>query len=198
MTHDPPLPQKCIAGDSKPWVPSGDHEEHRAAVHAAVRAYVDSQYDRARAASAVFAAPDGSLSIVISGSATNLRNFWSGSWRSVWSVPVPSGGASVQLTGDVKIVVHYFEDGNVQLHQKKAVSTPVAAAAATPAAFATAVAAALSAAEKKLQDALEEMYSNMSEESFKDMRRILPVSKVKFEWTGAQGRLKHNLAAGPK
>jgi capping protein alpha len=40
-----------------------------------------------------------------------------------------------------------------------------------------------------IQDTLEEMYQNMGVETFKDMRRVLPISKTKLDWTGAQMKL---------
>lgn len=38
-----------------------------------------------------------------------------GSWRSVYTLNTSSGG-SADVKGTVKLGVHYFEDGNVQLH----------------------------------------------------------------------------------
>ena len=43
--------------------------------------------------------------------------------------------------------------------------------------------------ESDIQTTLEELYINMSQESFKDLRRILPVTKTKMEWNGAAARL---------
>ena len=47
--------------------------------------------------------------ICISAARFNNQNFWNGRWRSVWKV---SGG---KVTGRIRVNVHYFEDGNVQL-----------------------------------------------------------------------------------
>lgn len=43
--------------------------------------------------------------------------------------------------------------------------------------------------ENTIQDTLEEMFANMSQETFKDMRRVLPITKTKMDWTGAQMKM---------
>jgi len=48
----------------------------------------------------------------------NLSNYWSGLWRSSWTLEIPEGASSGRLTGSVAANVHYFEDGNVQLEDK--------------------------------------------------------------------------------
>ena len=44
--------------------------------------------------------------------------------------------------------------------------------------------------ETTYQNHLEEMYVNMHRNTFKNMRRFLPVNKVKFQWNSAA----HSLA----
>jgi len=47
----------------------------------------------------------------------------------------------------------------------------------------------ISEQESATQDGLERLYSNMTDETFKDMRRVLPVTRTKFDWSGASSRL---------
>ena len=41
------------------------------------------------------------------------KNYWNGRWRSQWCATL-SGGVG-ELQGTLRVQVHYYEDGNVQL-----------------------------------------------------------------------------------
>lgn len=81
--------------------------------------YVKTNYLAEQAAAGVFAR-DGVISILISGEKVNLRSFWSGRWTSTWAVAKTSA-STVTLTGEIKIHVHYFEDGNLQMQSTKTI-----------------------------------------------------------------------------
>ena len=49
--------------------------------------------------------------------------FRNGRWRSVWTVQLENGQAEVQ--GLLKVQVHYYEDGNIQLVSSKEVKEGV-------------------------------------------------------------------------
>ena len=63
----------------------------------------------------VFVGPDGTLSVVISYKNLNQNNFWTGGWQSEWMTNVAKNG-KVELEGRIRLNVHYYEDGNVQLN----------------------------------------------------------------------------------
>jgi capping protein alpha len=107
-----------------------------------------------------------------------------GSWRSVYTV-----SSSGEVKGFVKCVVHYFEDGNVQLHTNVEHSGNVSMN--SPDVTANELRKQIENFETSFQNHLEEMYVNMHRNTFKQMRRFLPVNKVKFAWNPAA----HNLAA---
>ena len=148
----------------------------KAAIDAAMQTYVTAQYGSAGAV-AVYADDTDVLKIVISGEKINLRNYWSGNWRSTWAVDVKGNEATV--SGTLKVRAHYFEDGNVQLQTAKEFPP-------TKVTFSTnigpAVADLIDQAEAALQAGLEEMYSNMSHETFKAMRRVMPITRTKMKY----------------
>lgn len=173
----------CIEGDEQPHA-AGPLEDQRAELQAALAKYIENQYGASAGACGVYES-GSNLVVVISGVKLNLRNFWGGNWRSTFTV----NPGDRTLSGNVKIRIHYFEDGNVQMVSNKDVpSTPFSSGDMA------AAAAAIAKEESAIQDSLEQMYINMAQETFKDMRRILPISKQKMDWTGAQTMLARGFA----
>mmetsp|Transcript_16225 Transcript_16225/g.32383 ORF Transcript_16225/g.32383 Transcript_16225/m.32383 type:complete len:291 (-) Transcript_16225:18-890(-) len=160
-------------------------ESERAATQTAINTYMNGRFctQGGAAASAVYA-KDGKLTVILSGEKINLRNFWSGSWRSSFEIN-PSSGA---ITGSIRVHVHYFEDGNVQLNNTKEVPAGTVNSG-DPETLAASIVEYIMTSENSVQAALEEMYSNMNEETFKEMRRTLPISRTRFEWNAAAHRL---------
>jgi capping protein alpha len=154
-------------GDAPAATP-GAFESARLAVYAALKDYVDTQYAEGVAAVGVFETKDG-LVAVISGVKTNLRNYWSGKWRSEWTID-PKGKT---CSGAVHIVVHYFEDGNVQMEQAKTIEK-AGVPGGDDKALAEGVKAFVAKSENAISEALETLYQNMSEESFKGELFLLP------------------------
>lgn len=177
------------AGAEAPeWQP-GPNESARAAIQQQMEEYVAVQYIGGSAFVAAHES-DGQVIVTLSGSKANLRNFWSGKWRSKWTVDLKNKKCS----GEVRIVVHYFEDGNVQLNQSKDI--PFGALnvkGSDDKALGEAVREFARKNEADIQETLEEMYQNFSVETFKDMRRVLPISKTKMDWTGAQMKMASTM-----
>jgi capping protein alpha len=121
------------------------------------------------------------ITAVISSARYNPDNFWNGSWRSTWVCSFKPGGGPVQLTGNIKINVHYYEDGNVQLN----VNTPVTLTAkgSDPAA---AAAQAIAKTDNQYQNKLKAMYDTMGDTTFKALRRALPITRQRLDWDKIQ------------
>jgi len=163
--------------------------EERTAIEAAVSEYVAAQY-AGNACAGTFADDTDAIKVVVSGEKLNLRNYWSGNWRSTWTVEVR--GTEAFVSGNMKVRAHYFEDGNVQLQTSKDVP-PTTASFADASQIGPAVADIIQQAESELQQGLEDMYSNMSHETFKAMRRVMPITRTKMKWNIHEIALNRNL-----
>jgi len=150
----------------------------RKAVQSSINTYVESAYQSELSAGGVYS-KDGKLNIVVTGEKNNLKNFWSGKWNSSWAVS--TSGQTAKISGEIKLHVHYFEDGNLQLQSSKVVP-------ATDIPFknendlADQLTKFIQSQESALQGGLEDMYSNMNNETFRSMRRIMPITRTKMEW----------------
>lgn len=160
-----------LDSEAEPW---------RSAVQAKVQDYVHNFYDHG--AAAVYATISGSVTTVtvcISSAIFNGTNFYNGRWRSVWSVKIAGGKA--ELEGNIRINVHYYEDGNVQLNTNTN-KKQSGFAAKDPKSLADQVVKTISDLEGEFQNNLEVNYEKMNSTTFKALRRVLPVFATKIKW----------------
>jgi capping protein alpha len=166
----------------------GEIAKFRASIAKSVEAYVNDNYKSGKCVTSTFGADSGKVTICVSAKNTNLGNYWTGGWRGLYSLHVERQG-QVELKGSIKINVHYFEDGNVQLHStlEKSANVNVSSDDATG----KEVAKAIEKIESDFQLQLEDMYLNMHRTTFKAMRRFYPVTREKMNWTTSV----HSLAS---
>jgi len=160
-------------------------EPFRKAIEDATVNYIAQHY--ANGVPGVYSAKEGSeykVTICISSSKFNPNSFWNGRWRSVWTV-VFKPGSQAKLEGNIKINVHYYEDGNVQLvtnfTKKATLNTPN-----DPKALAEALLKQITKLEQDYQTALDHSYNTMGETTFKALRRALPMTREKIQWEKIQ------------
>lgn len=108
----------------------------------------------------------------------NLGSFWSGLWRSEWSLEMPAGSSQGRLRGKITCHVHYFEDGNVQLNDSTEFSADLDCKADVGEAFV----AQVKQYEEKFIASMEDIYQTMNEHVLNALRRRLPITKMKFDW----------------
>jgi capping protein alpha len=118
---------------------------------------------------------DGKVIVCISSARFNPHNFWNGRWRSVWTYH------SGELVGHFKIVVHYYEDGNVQLNTDTTQTVNIPSSGGSDS-IAQAAFKAIAKAEQSFQESLDSSYRSMGDTTFKALRRALPITRTRIDW----------------
>jgi len=168
-----------------------DSEKFRSDVQSQLNAYFK-KYFSADKGDAVVYANEGRLDIVITLKNLNLSNYWSGGWRSEYSLQ--EDGDSYNLTGRLRVNVHYFEDGNVQLNGDYKID-PQKISKSAKEGVPKEAAKAIEKIESKFHSNFDDFYVTMHEKTFKSMRRILPKTGTKMEWRSAVHKMTTEMNA---
>lgn len=168
-------PHSDIDSMSEPW---------RSSLEKELTSYVKVHYKDA--ACSVFGSSDQDLVTLvccIEAHKFQPANFWNARWRARWAVTFqPSNPkAEVECVGIIKVQVHYYEDGNVQLVSHKEIKEFVHLNADVDRTARTLI-QTIEKAENEYQNAISENYQTMSETTFKALRRALPVTRSKIDW----------------
>jgi capping protein alpha len=161
-------------------------EPYRAAFDAAIGHYVAEHYLHGTVT--VYGKKEGRgyvLTACISSAKFNPNNFWNGRWRGVWTVKVTPGGGPIEISGRLRVNVHYYEDGNVQLTTDTPKSITVNGGN-DPKGVADAAAKAIEKCDADYHNKLEQSYNTMGDTTFKALRRVLPITRQKIDWTKIQ------------
>jgi len=138
-------------------------ESLRAAIEAEVTAYALNHYRHG--VSATFSKPteDGkSIVCCIEDHQFQPKNYWNGRWRSQWTVTM--AGQQAEVVGVLKVQVHYYEDGNVQLVSSKEVKESITLG--NDAEAAKELVKLMEESETEYQTAISENYQVRSDQSF--------------------------------
>eukprot|EP00127_Corallochytrium_limacisporum_P006939 Clim_evm25s238 gene=Clim_evmTU25s238 len=162
------------AADFEEFGNSGKDDQKRLAIEKAVDNYVTEYYTGGNAT--VVQVDENTYVICVKGQRFNSQNFWNGAWANTYRIDL----TKKEIQGELRIVVHYFEDGNVQLHASKDVSGSVTATDADG--IANDAVNMLKKEETAYQNALSETYSDLSQGTFKSLRRQLPVTRELIDW----------------
>eukprot|EP00461_Guttulinopsis_vulgaris_P004530 UN04532 len=124
------------------------------------------------------------LVICISAINSNLSAFWTGNWRCTYKLPI----GATKMSADIRVNVHYFEDGNVQLDSDYSPEIDVKANDAAD------IIKQIDNLESSFYAKLESIYLDMPQKTIKQLRRALPISQTKFNWDPAA----HHSVVGRK
>lgn len=113
---------------------------------------------------------DEKISIIIIDEKLNAKNYYNGKWLSSYIYDKSTS----ELKGEIKVNVHYYEEGNVRL----TTSTPVEASSISIDKIVNQI--------NKFEDDFEQKLlinvSRLNEEYFKNLRRQLPINRSKVQW----------------
>jgi capping protein alpha len=164
----------------------------RTALQDALTEYVEKNYD-SKGAGSVVTETEAGLSAIISAQAIKYSAYWSGRWKSEWTIQFQ--GKQAKVEGTIAVMAHYYEKGNVQMHNVKDVKSSNIPCD-SPAEFAKKFIVHVKKTEDALQDEYQRMYSSMKDTTFKELRRMLPITGVKFPWHNPNHHSMANKAAG--
>lgn len=163
----------------------------RTALQAALTEYVSKNYE-SKGAGSVVTESDTGLSAIISAKVIKYSAYWSGRWKSEWTIQFQ--GKQAKVEGTIAVMAHYYEKGNVQMHNVKDVKASNIAGDSAEA-FAKNFIKHVKKTEDALQDEYQRMYSSMRDTTFKELRRVLPITGVKFPWHNPSYHSMANKAA---
>jgi len=174
-------------------------EPYRSAFDDAISHYVAEHYLNGTAT--VYGKKEGRsfvITICISSAKFNPNNFWNGRWRAVWTCKFAPGSGAVEVSGKLKVNVHYYEDGNVQLTTETPKAINVTGGGNDARGVAEATAKAIEKCEQDFHSKLENSYNTMGDTTFKALRRVLPITRSKIDWQNIQNYNKVDVAGKRK
>jgi len=124
------------------------------------------------------------------------KGHWSGMWSSKWSVEFKLG-EKPKLVGELQFSSHFAEDGNSSFTRKMSTRMvlPESIDEDESDEFAYAVMQVVSRIEHNFHQGTEDVCVDLNKGAFKTMRRVLPVTKERFDWRPIRHALVRDIKA---
>ena len=120
------------------------------------------------------------IKLIYVGNKYSQSNYWSGKWKAQWDLNISKG----ELKGKIDIIVHYFENGNVQLHatHEPTITINIDEYPKDENSIKKLI-NAIKESDKQYQVNLNDVYEHkLGNKVFKSLRRILPITREKVDW----------------
>lgn len=119
---------------------------------------------------------EGEVKVILIGQKIDEENFYTGRWRSVYSID-----SSGQSSGSINLDIHYYEDGNVRLSYEESVENKSTTFSSSG------IVNFINNSENELTLKIILEFDILNQNTFKNLRRLLPVTKSKINWGKAIG-----------
>lgn len=133
------------------------------------QAYADRTLNKKSSALGLYQIDEETIAAILVGSRIEAKNMWNGQWKTVWTMK------GNKLEGKLEAFVHYFEEGNIQLKANKSVQFDNVNSED--------ILKKIEGAENGFQLALAEAYQELNQTAFKRLRRQLPITRTKMDWS---------------
>jgi capping protein alpha len=172
-------------------------DEWRAALQKHLNSYVYEHYQK-NGIGCVFIY-EGNAIICIGSHKYQRRNCYNGRWCSQWTIaPFSTKRTTHAVNGRINVLTHYYEDGNVQMSSAKNFTLNVAYPTDMDAA-AKEILKQITEAESSYLVNMQEKFSTFSDQTFKALRRPLPVTRTKMDWSKVHSyRMTKDMANAPQ
>lgn len=130
------------------------------------------------------------LRVIIIGQRANHDNFYTGQWKSNYLITEQG------IKGNIDLDIHYFEDGNVRLKFNESIDSSnnnnnsSTLQSGNLINNASKIVNFINEQENAIMVKIIEQFNNLNQKSFKNLRRLLPVTRSKINWGSAIGNYR--------
>lgn len=133
-----------------------------------------------------------SFTVLLYAERIQLPKFHAGSWLSRYNITIVPN-LKIIMDGSVIIRAHTFENGNVQMNSTASLG-PITIMNQSSSTTANVIVEKIQSWEEDhVVKPLHEAYDNLGSGVLKKLRRVMPVTRTKFDWNVASHRLHKNI-----